>query len=237
MTKLSANADGRNRVAQGYAAVTARIATVCANSGRNPTEITLLAVSKQQTVQRMRAAYDLGQRHFGENYLQEARAKQSQLPADCIWHFIGPVQSNKTREIAEHFAWLHSLDRWRIAQRLAAQRPETLPPLKVCVQINIDAEASKSGLPLSQAPAFCQSLAELPNLQLMGLMCLPRADGDPAATHAAFTRLRALRDKLSLPVLSMGMSADLELAIAAGSTILRIGSALFGPRESPNESG
>jgi pyridoxal phosphate enzyme (YggS family) len=155
----------------------------------------------------------------------------SDLP--LIWHFIGPIQSNKTRPIAEHFAWVHSVDRLKVAERLSAQRPPQLPPLNVCLQVNVSAEASKAGCSPQELPALAQAVSQLPQLKLRGLMCIPEPTEDPAAQHAAFARLRQLRDSLGLDLdtLSMGMSHDLEAAIAEGSTCVRIGTALFGARD------
>ena len=177
-----------------------------------------------------------GQRAFGENYAQEGVEKASARP-DLAWHFIGPIQSNKTRSIAEHFAWVHSIDRLKIAERLSAQRPTGLPPLQVCVQVNISDETSKSGCSPDAALALCRAIASLPHIKLRGLMAIPEATDDPATQHRHFEALRQLMadinaasPTLSLDTLSMGMSDDLEAAIAEGTTIVRVGSAIFGQR-------
>lgn len=181
----------------------------------------------------MREAFAAGIHDFGENYLQEALGKQQEL-ADLplIWHFIGPIQSNKTRAIAEHFAWVHSVDRLKIAQRLSEQRPAALAPLNICIQVNVSGEASKSGCAPDDVPALASAIAVLPNLRLRGLMAIPEPTDDPAAQDAAFARVRALQTDLHMPLdtLSMGMSHDLEAAIVQGATWVRIGTALFGAR-------
>jgi len=196
--------------------------------------IGLLAVSKTQPATAIRSAFASGQHDFGENYLQEALAKQAEL-ADLplIWHFIGPIQSNKTRAIAEHFAWVHSVDRLKVAQRLAEQRPAGLAPLNICLQVNISDEASKSGCNPDELPELARAICKLPNLRLRGLMAIPGATPDTDQQRAAFARLRALRDSLDLPLdcLSMGMSEDLEAAVAEGANWVRIGSAIFGARD------
>ncbi len=198
--------------------------------------MTLLAVSKTQPAERLRELYQLGQRDFGENYLQEALAKQAAL-ADLriCWHFIGPIQSNKTKSISEHFDWVHSVDRIKVARRLSEQRPETLPALNVCLQVDISGEASKSGVPPEALPELAEAVAELPRLRLRGLMCIPAPSDDFAEQRRAFAEMRhgfeALRARgHALDTLSMGMSGDLEAAIAEGATLVRIGTALFGPR-------
>ncbi|HQQ62139.1 MAG TPA: YggS family pyridoxal phosphate-dependent enzyme [Pseudomonadales bacterium] len=216
-----------------------RIQQAAQKSGRNVTDITLLAVSKTRPASAIVEAYQQGGLcHFGENYAQEAEAKLvalARLP--LVWHFIGPLQSNKTRLVAGHFQWLHSLDRLKIAQRLHEQRPPDLPPLNVCVQVNIDDETSKSGIPLADVPGFVQQLIGLDRLAVRGLMVIPRADQLPAATLASFQRtaegfhrLQRQFPALPLDTLSMGMSADLELAIEAGSTMVRVGTDIFGAR-------
>ncbi|CAD5379069.1 putative enzyme [Pseudomonas sp. OF001] len=202
--------------------------------GRAAGSVQLLAVSKTKPPAALREAFACGQRDFGENYLQEALAKQAELAdLDLAWHFIGPIQSNKTRPLAEHFAWVHSVDRLKIAERLSAQRPANLPPLNVCLQVNVSGEASKSGCSPEELPALAAAVAALPNLRLRGLMAIPEPTSDVTAQRAAFARLRALRDSLPLPLdtLSMGMSDDLEAAIAEGASWVRIGSALFGARD------
>jgi pyridoxal phosphate enzyme (YggS family) len=204
--------------------------------GRKAAEIDLLAVSKTRSAADIRLAAELGQRLFGENYLQEALPKiQALSPLNLQWHFIGPLQSNKTRAVASHFHWVHSVDRLRIARRLSEQRPSAMPPLQVCLQINIDAEPTKSGASPEEAADLARAVANLPNLRLRGLMAVPRPAGDLQARRRPFARLRALlaelRDTgLELDTLSMGMSADLEAAVAEGSTLVRIGTDFFGPR-------
>ena len=203
--------------------------------------MTILAVSKKRSSVSMREAYAVGQRCFGESYLQEAIDKQAELAdLDIEWHFIGPIQSNKTRSIAENFAWVHSVDRFKVAQRLNNQRPSRLEPLKVCIQVNIDDEASKSGVREQELPALARALLALPHLRLTGLMAIPLPRSDYAQQLAAFQRVAKLQTQLQdflgmpLTTLSMGMSSDLEAAIAAGSTLIRIGTDLFGPRNRAN---
>jgi pyridoxal phosphate enzyme (YggS family) len=182
------------------------------------------------------AAADLGQRHFGENYLQEALPKLAALaPRRLTWHFIGQLQSNKTRAVAENFDWVHTVDRLRIAERLSAQRPYHAPPLRVCIQVRIGAESSKGGVDPDRAAELVEAVSALPRLELRGRMCLPPAESDPQRQRAWLRQLRELRDRIDagrglLPDLSMGMSDDLEAAVAEGSTIVRIGTAIFGPR-------
>lgn len=213
-----------------------RIATACRESGRDPAGLTLLAVSKTRHSDELREMADLGLRCFGENYLQEALEKIEALRDLALeWHFIGPIQSNKTRPLAEHFDWVHSVDRLKIARRLSEQRPSSLPPLNICLQVNISDEPSKSGVSPAQLPALAREVADLPNLHLRGLMAIPAPQSDPAAQREPFRQMREAlqqlnREGLQLDTLSMGMSGDLEAAIAEGATILRIGSALFGPR-------
>lgn len=200
--------------------------------GRQGDSIELLAVSKTQTADKLRSAYALGQRAFGENYLQEAREKQQALAdLEIVWHFIGPIQSNKTREIAEHFSWVHSVDRLKIAKRLNEQRPESLPPLNICLQINIDNESTKSGITLSELPELAQQIADLPKLTLRGLMAIPAASDHFEQQRATLKQLSdAMNQYPNMDTLSIGMSNDMEAAIAAGSTIVRIGTAVFGKR-------
>ncbi len=221
-------------IAENIAKVGARIREAAQASQRNFADIGLLAVSKTKPADAIREAHAAGVCDFGENYLQEALEKQTQL-ADLplIWHFIGPIQSNKTRPIAEHFDWVHSVDRLKIAQRLSEQRPAHLAPLNICLQVNVSAEDSKSGCSPEELTALAQAVVALPNLRLRGLMAIPEPTDDVAAQHAAFARLRQLRDELALNLdtLSMGMSHDLEAAIAEGATWVRIGTALFGARD------
>ena len=224
-------------IAENIAKVGERIREAAQASGRDLDGIGLLAVSKTKPAAAVREAFAAGLRDFGENYLQEALDKQAELSElPLIWHFIGPIQSNKTKPIAEHFAWMHSVDRLKIAQRLSEQRPTGLPPLNICLQVNVSAEASKSGCAPAELAALAQAVSQLPNLRLRGLMPFPAPTDDVAAHRAAFARLRELRDGLPLPLdtLSMGMSHDLDAAIAEGATWVRIGTALFGARDYPS---
>ena len=218
--------------------VKGRIAKACAQAGRDVQSVTLLAVSKTQDAQAVREAAERGQADFGENYVQEALDKIAELAplrARLRWHLIGPLQSNKTRLVAEAFDWVHTVDRLKIAQRLAEQRPPQLAPLQVCLQVNVSGEASKSGVAPAELPALAHAVAALPRLQLRGLMAIPEPAHDPAAQRAPHrllaTLLAELRAQgLALDTLSMGMSADLEAAVAEGATIVRVGTALFGER-------
>lgn len=212
-----------------------RLATACIAAGRAPDAVALLAVSKMQGPEAVRAAFDAGQRDFGENYVQEALDKMAALPGLPLeWHLIGPLQANKTRAVAEAFAWVHSVDRLKIAQRLADQRPEGLPPLQLCLQVNVSGEASKSGCSPAELPALAHAVAALPaaRVRLRGLMAIPA----PGSGAAPFQALRSLltqlqREGLALDTLSMGMSDDLETAVAEGATMVRIGTAIFGSRK------
>ncbi|WP_435607159.1 YggS family pyridoxal phosphate-dependent enzyme [Pseudomonas knackmussii] len=221
-------------IAENIAKVRARIREAAQATGRDPEGVNLLAVSKTKPAADVREAYAAGMVDFGENYLQEALAKQAEL-ADLplTWHFIGPIQSNKTRPIAEHFQWVHSVDRLKVAERLSAQRPAHLPALNVCLQVNVSGEDSKSGCSAAELPELARAVAALPNLKLRGLMAIPEPTEDVAAQRAAFARLRELMTTLDLGLdtLSMGMSHDLEAAIAEGATWVRIGTALFGARD------
>lgn len=221
-------------IANNIAKVAARIREAAQAAARNPDQVHLLAVSKTQPAAAIRQACQAGLHDFGENYLQEALEKQADL-ADLplTWHFIGPIQSNKTKAIAEHFDWVHSVDRLKIAQRLSDQRPESLPPLNICLQVNVSGEASKSGCEPQDVPQLAQAIAALPRLRLRGLMAIPEPTDDPTEQRAAFARLRHLQAELQmdLDTLSMGMSQDLEAAIAEGATWVRIGTALFGARD------
>ena len=221
-------------IAGNIAQVEARIRAAALAVQRDVTSIHLLAVSKTKPAGALREAHAAGIRDFGENYLQEARAKQLEL-ADLplCWHFIGPIQSNKTRDIAEHFAWVHSVDRLKIAQRLSEQRPANLPPLNICIQVNVSGEASKSGCTPADLPALAAAISALPRLKLRGLMAIPEPTEDRAEQDAAFATVRTLQESLNmgLDTLSMGMSHDLESAIARGATWVRIGTALFGARD------
>mgnify|MGYP001813472661 CR=1 FL=1 len=200
--------------------------------------VQLLAVSKTRPADDILDAFHTGQTAFGENYLQEALGKIQQLAEHNIeWHFIGPIQSNKTRDIAQHFAWVHSVDRLKIAQRLSEQRPADLPPLSICLQVNIDNEASKSGVAPAEILNLARDIQQLPGLHLRGLMAIPTASTDFETQRDAFARLRKLYKQIQqagieLDTLSMGMTNDLEAAIAEGSTMVRIGTAIFGPRQS-----
>lgn len=217
-------------------AVQSRIREAEARAKREPGSVLLVAVSKTQPVEALIAAYGLGQRHFGENYLQEALDKQAHL-AHCniTWHFIGPIQSNKTRAIAQHFHWVHSVDRLKIAERLSEQRPEHLPPLNICLQVNISGEDSKSGVDPVNLADLAAAVAALPRLRLRGLMAIPAPCDDPDLQRQPFARLNALyaplQARLGLDALSMGMSDDLAAAVAEGSTLVRIGTAIFGLRK------
>ena len=219
--------------------VRARIAAACRAAGRDPAAVTLLAVSKTFDAAAVQAAFAAGQTAFAENYLQEALPKISSLRhLPLQWHCIGAIQSNKTRLVAEHFDWVHTVDRLKIAQRLSEQRPLDLPPLQVCIQLNVDGGATKSGVPPAQALALAQQVAALPGLRLRGVMSIPEPAADFAAAGAVFERVKAVFDALNaqglaLDTLSIGMSADLEAAIQAGSTLVRVGSAIFGERPGP----
>jgi pyridoxal phosphate enzyme (YggS family) len=213
-----------------------RIAGAAVAAGRDPAGVRLLAVSKTWPAESVREAAAAGQRAFGENYVQEGVAKVEAL-ADLglEWHFIGPLQSNKTRLVANRFAWVHSIDRLKIAERLAEQRDVHLPPLDVCIQVNVSGEASKSGVAPADLPELARAVASLPRLRLRGLMAIPEPTPDVALQRARFASLRMLRDELNaaglgLDTLSMGMSDDLEAAIAEGSTMVRVGTAIFGAR-------
>ncbi|MBA1273681.1 YggS family pyridoxal phosphate-dependent enzyme [Stutzerimonas azotifigens] len=221
-------------IATNIAKVGARIREAAQASTREAESVGLLAVSKTQPAEAIREAFDAGLRDFGENYLQEALEKQADL-ADLPlrWHFIGPIQSNKTKAIAEHFDWVHSVDRLKIAQRLSEQRPDALGPLNICIQVNVSGEASKSGCSPEAVAALAETIATLPRLRLRGLMTIPAPTENPVEQRQAFARLRRLKETLGadLDTLSMGMSQDLEAAIAEGATWVRIGTALFGARE------
>lgn len=217
--------------------VRAQISAACTDCGRNPNEVTLLAVSKTMPADVVRQAYAAGQRHFGENYIQEGVDKIAQLRDlnGLVWHMIGPIQSNKTRDVAAHFDWVHSIDRLKTAQRLALQRPAHLPPLQVCIQVNIDHGANKSGVPPQDALALAQQVAVLPQLTLRGIMVIPELTANLIANYAVLTSANELflHVKSHLPnsdTLSMGMSADMVAAVQQGSTVLRIGTAIFGQR-------
>lgn len=226
MTPISANLQ----------AVLARIDALAIRYGRDPAAITLLAVSKTWPADCVKVAAAAGQQAFGENYVQEAVEKIGELaPLGLEWHFIGPLQSNKTRLVAEHVDWVHSIERFKIAERLSQQRPPQLAPLNVCLQVNVSGEASKSGCTPEEAPALAACIAALPNLRLRGLMCIPEPFDDLASQRRPFSQLREMYEKLQasgipLDTLSMGMSHDIEAAIAEGATIVRVGTAIFGDR-------
>ena len=220
-------------IAENISTLAERIHSAAQAVQRDPASVGLLAVSKTKPASDLREAYDAGLRDFGENYLQEALGKQAELSdLPLIWHFIGPIQSNKTRAIAEHFAWVHSVDRLKIAQRLSEQRPPELPPLNICIQVNVSGEASKSGCSPEDLPALAQAISALPNLKLRGLMAIPEPTDDRDEQNASFAAVSTLQAQLGLPLdtLSIGMSHDLEAAIAQGATWVRIGTALFGAR-------
>jgi pyridoxal phosphate enzyme (YggS family) len=221
-----------------------RIANSAQAAGRDPASITLLAVSKTFDVQAVLAAAQAGQRAFGENYVQEAIDKiaatrdmrEHNPELQLEWHFIGPIQSNKTRQIAEHFDWVHSVDRLKIAQRLSEQRPAEMPPLQICLQVNVSGEATKSGLEPDALLELARAVVLLPNIRLRGLMAIPEPTEDVQQQRAAFAKLRFMQNDLQAvgiqtDTLSMGMSADMDAAIAEGATIVRIGTAIFGVRD------
>lgn len=230
-------------IAENLQAVRTRIEAAAQAAGRDPAGVRLLAVSKTWPADCVQVAAMADQRMFGESYVQEAVSKigecaeSDERGASLEWHFIGPLQSNKTRLVATHFHWVHAVDRERIARRLSEQREEHLPPLNVCLQVNVSGEASKSGVAPEELPALADAVAQLPRLRLRGLMCIPEPTPDVALQRARFARLRELSEALqarghALDTLSMGMSDDLEAAILEGSTLVRVGSAIFGARDS-----
>lgn len=217
-------------------AVRSRIDAAAMATGRSPADIRLLAVSKTFSPAAIADAHDAGQVAFGENYLQEAVAKMATL-ADLKlnWHYIGPIQSNKTRQIAEQFHWVHGVDRLKIAERLSISRPAGLPPLEICIQVNVSGEKSKSGVRPDEALALAKALSPLPGIRLRGLMAIPEPTPDIGLQRSHFRLLRQIRDEIvsrgvALDTLSMGMSDDLEAAIAEGATLVRVGRAIFGER-------
>ncbi len=225
-------------IAERLTSALSRIDSATANANRPPKSVKLLAVSKTKPVSDIRQAYTAGQRLFGENYVQEGVEKINSLQdlPEIEWHLIGPLQSNKTRIVAEHFDWVQSVDREKIARRLNDQRPASLPPLNICIQLNIDDEASKAGIKAAQLPALIDTISTMDNLVLRGLMAIPRADASTRQQHQTLLQLHDLfdhyRTKLSnFDTLSVGMSGDMEAAIAQGSTMVRIGSAIFGARQ------
>ena len=225
-------------IAANLQAVRARISAACIVAGRAADSVQLLAVSKTWPAARVREAAVAGQCAFGENYVQEAVGKVAELKDLALeWHFIGPLQGNKTRPVAENFAWVHSVDRLKIAERLGAQRPAGLPPLQICLQVNVSGEASKSGCAPQQAFDLAAAIAELPILRLRGLMAIPEPTADILHQRQQFALLRGALEQinagtdLELDTLSMGMSDDLEAAIMEGATMVRIGTAIFGQRD------
>ncbi len=226
-----------NTIAANLQGVISRIGRSARAAGRNPRDIVLVAVTKTFGPDAIRAAHAAGQRDFGESYVQEALEK---IPAladlDLVWHFIGPIQGNKTRPIAESFAWVHSVDRLKIAERLSAQRPESMPPLQVCIEVNVSGEDAKAGVAPNEVHALATAVAHLPRLRLRGLMAIPEPTGDSVLQRKRFESLRDLcdvlnRDGFALDTLSMGMSDDFEAAIPTGSTMVRLGTAIFGARK------
>jgi pyridoxal phosphate enzyme (YggS family) len=224
-------------IAENISSVRQQIRDAATQYVRAETSVTLLAVSKTQSADKVRQAFDANQRHFGENYVQEGLEKIQSLQLNgLVWHFIGPIQSNKTRDIATHFDWVHSVDRAKIAQRLNDQRPKEQDPLNLCIQVNISEESTKSGVALKDAEALCEQLIQLPNIRLRGLMAIPAPCADLQQQRSAFKPLKALFERLRgrfehFDTLSIGMSNDIEAAIAEGSTMVRVGSAIFGVRE------
>lgn len=226
-------------IQENITAVQKRLQQAASDAGRNPAEIQLLPVSKTRNIAQISQAITSGVFCFGENYLQEAMDKIDQLDDSKLdWHFIGPLQSNKTRQAAENFAWVHTVDRVKIAQRLSAQRPDDMPALNICLQINIDNEASKSGFNRDQAVEVAATIAQLPKLKLRGLMAIPKLRTVYKEQRQAFAQLRVLMEQINstldnchkLDTLSMGMSADLEAAVAEGATLVRVGTDIFGTR-------
>lgn len=227
-------------IADNLQAVSQRIASAAAASGRAPGSVMLLAVSKTWPAAAVREAVAAGQTAFGENYVQEGVEKILQLRSEGLdrlsWHFIGPLQSNKTRPVAEHFDWVHSIDRLKIAERLAAQRPAGMAPLNICIQVNVSGEVSKSGCAPEETLALARAVAQLPGLRLRGLMAVPAPAATPEAQREPLQRMAALFEQLrgiepAVDTLSMGMSHDLEAAVAAGASLVRIGTAIFGQRD------
>ncbi|MDO4998107.1 MAG: YggS family pyridoxal phosphate-dependent enzyme [Neisseria sp.] len=223
---------------QQYHAVCSQIAAACQNAKREANEVQLIAVSKTFPVSDIRTLHTAGQRHFGENYIQEWLQKTEQLAdlSDIVWHVIGDVQSNKTKHVAERAAWLHTLSRLKIAQRLSQQRPRHLPPLQVCIEVNIANEANKHGVPSADAVNLALEIAKLPNLNVRGFMCVAKADSNERELRQQFATMQNLLSELqqkgiAADTLSMGMSGDMNIAIACGATQVRVGSAIFGRRD------
>lgn len=233
---------GPQNLARNLESIRERIARAAARGGRNADSITIVGASKSQPLTAIEAAARAGLTDFGESYVQEALGKLAGLrePAHCglpalTWHYIGRLQTNKTRPVAEHFAWVHALDRLKIAERLAAQRPFHAPPLNVCIEVNLGAEAAKGGVAPEEAAALVSAVAALPRLKLRGLMCLPPEETGEDAQRRWFAELRGLFERLNaqgagLDTLSMGMTADLEAAVLEGATLVRVGTGIFGPR-------
>ena len=229
-------------IARALSQTHSRIDQACTTAGRDRSDVRLLAVSKTKPLSAVNQAYHLGQRHFGENYLQDALDKIEHCMFDDVcWHFIGAIQSNKTNTIAHHFAWVHTLDRLKIARRLSQQRPANMAPLKVLIQVNISQENTKYGVALADLDQLVAAVDVLPNLALCGLMCIPAATQDVAEQRRAFNQMASTRDRLNnrypqLTELSMGMSGDLDSAIACGATMVRIGTDIFGARSTGTET-
>jgi PLP dependent protein len=234
---------GPQNLAERLREVRARVAAAAAQSGRSVDSVTIVGASKSQPLTSIETLAGLGIAHFGENYVQEGLEKIDALAGEPLtWHFIGHIQANKTRPIAEHFAWVHGVDRLRLAQRLSAQRPFHAPPLNVCIEVNLAGEARKAGAAPAEVPSLATAIAALPRLALRGLMCLPPEEPTLAGQRRWFGELRALFESLNaagagLDTPSMGMSADLEAAVLEGATQVRIGTALFGPRPVPGPHG
>ncbi len=228
-----------NKIEQRFNTITSLIREAELSANRNPNSVQLLAVSKTKPASDIESAYQIGQQHFGESYVQEAITKQQELTDyDIIWHFIGPIQSNKTKLIATHFDWVHSVDRLKIAKRLSEQRPLNHPSLNICLQVNISGEDSKSGVMLDQLPQLINEVNNLPNLKLRGVMAIPEPETDFIAQRKPYKRLYQAIMQLNIPELdtfSFGMSGDLKAAIVEGSTVVRIGTALFGARSYPQK--
>ncbi|MEN7343865.1 MAG: YggS family pyridoxal phosphate-dependent enzyme [Pseudomonadota bacterium] len=231
------------RVTENLTAVRRQLESAAESASRQPETVTLVAVSKRHPASAIAAAASAGQVHFGENYVSEGVAKIRELGrSGFVWHYIGAIQSNKTRDIAAHFDWVHTIDRLKIAARLSAQRPADQAPLNVCIQVNIDNEPQKAGVSLEAIGPLAGEIDALPHLRLRGLMCLPAAHADTARTRTAFARMREAmitiqHDFSSVDTLSMGMSGDMDLAIREGSTMIRVGTAIFGPRDSVEPGG
>ena len=228
---------GPQNLAENARIVRLRIAAAASAAGRSPADVTLVAVTKGHGIETVQLALSCGLDHIAENYVQEALPKMAAIPRDraVTWHFIGRLQANKTRAVAERFAWVHSLDRVKIAERLSAQRPFHAPPLNVCLEVSLEHESGKGGIPVSELIEVARAVAALPRVRMRGLMCIPPARSDPRVQRQRFARVRELLAELraagiAADTLSMGMSDDFELAIAEGATHVRIGTALFGPR-------